>query len=45
MDGPRADLDEPIDPLRMVFLGGCTMALGVLFVLMLLADNANALTF
>ncbi len=46
MDDLR-QLDEPddIDPLRAAFLGACTVVLATLFVLMLLADNASAVTF
>lgn len=40
----RADGD-PVDPLRAVLLGLCTMALAAAFALLLLADNASAVTF
>lgn len=36
---------ERIDPVRTLFLGVCTTALAIAFLLLLIVDNAGATTF
>ena len=43
-DTTTADAD-PIDPARMVFLGACTTALAIAFILLLIGDQVSATTF
>lgn len=42
--GPLDDGDD-VDVLRTAFLGACTVVLAAVFVLMLLVDNASAVSF